>query len=284
MVDNLEAELQRGELSEASRAWLAQCGLTPEQIQNQMEPEYTPQRKIHLYHCDHRGLPLALVSHDGKVEWSAEYDAWGNVLSENNPHNLKQLIRLPGQQYDEETGLFYNRHRYYDPLQGRYITQDPIGLRGGWNLYQYPLNPLTDIDPFGLFQMCHRDLLLTIVPYARHCYMKFNDGSTSSYDPSGVNPDPDPNQEGTICTESKQPALDECIKKAMENCKAESYNFTAFNCCHCAEQAMKACGTSISRGEWPNFPINPGPQPGETGYKKEPIYNSSLGDLWREEK
>ncbi|HCC0890844.1 TPA: RHS repeat protein, partial [Salmonella enterica] len=127
MVDSLEAELQRGELSAANRAWLAQCGLTPEQIQNQLEPEYMPERKIHLYHCDHRGLPLALVSIDGKIEWSAEYDAWGNVQRENNPHNLKQLIRLPGQQCDEETGLYYNRHRYYDPLQGRYITQDPIG-------------------------------------------------------------------------------------------------------------------------------------------------------------
>ncbi|MGC4513809.1 RHS repeat-associated core domain-containing protein, partial [Escherichia coli] len=43
-----------------------------------------------------------------------------------------------------------NRHRYYDPLQGRYITQDPIGLKGGWNFYQYPLNPVTNTDPLGL--------------------------------------------------------------------------------------------------------------------------------------
>ncbi|MBZ4059013.1 RHS repeat-associated core domain-containing protein, partial [Escherichia coli] len=50
---------------------------------------------------------------------------WGNLLSDENPHHLQQLIRLPGQQYDEESGLYYNRHRYYDPLQGRYITQDP---------------------------------------------------------------------------------------------------------------------------------------------------------------
>ncbi len=74
----------------------------------------------------------------------------GNLLNEENPHQLQQLIRLPGQQYDEESGLYYNRHRYYDPLQGRYITQDPIGLKGGWNFYQYPLNPVTNTDPLGL--------------------------------------------------------------------------------------------------------------------------------------
>ncbi|WP_259280006.1 DUF4329 domain-containing protein [Escherichia coli] len=66
------------------------------------------------------------------------------------PAPVEQLIRLPGQQYDEESGLYYNRHRYYDPLQGRYITQDPIGLKGGWNLYGYQLNPISDIDPLGL--------------------------------------------------------------------------------------------------------------------------------------
>ncbi len=69
---------------------------------------------------------LALVNAEGEVDWSAEYDAWGNLLNEDNPHNLQQVIRLPGQQYDKESGLYYNRHRYYDPQQGRYITQDPI--------------------------------------------------------------------------------------------------------------------------------------------------------------
>ncbi|WP_289692489.1 type VI secretion system tip protein TssI/VgrG [Escherichia coli] len=99
---------------------------------------------------DHRGLPLALISEDGNTAWRGEYDEWGNQLNEENPHHLHQPYRLPGQQHDEESGLYYNRHRHYDPLQGRYITPDPIGLRGGWNMYQYPLNPIQVIDPMGL--------------------------------------------------------------------------------------------------------------------------------------
>ncbi|WP_227911036.1 RHS repeat domain-containing protein, partial [Escherichia coli] len=151
MLDRLESEILTDRVSEESRRWLASCGLTVKQMQNQMDPVYTPARKIHLYHCDHRGLPLVLVSTEGATEWCAEYDEWGNLLNEENPHQLQQLIRLPGQQYDEESGLYYNRHRYYDPLQGRYITQDPIGLEGGWNQYVYAsIHPTYSIDPLGL--------------------------------------------------------------------------------------------------------------------------------------
>ncbi|EKD9220849.1 RHS domain-containing protein, partial [Salmonella enterica] len=150
MLDRLEDELRRDAVSEESRAWLTQCGLTAEQMKNQLEPRPEPERKVHLYHCDHRGLPLALISPANTVAWRAEYDEWGNLLGEENPEHLEQLIRLPGQQYDEESGLHYNRHRYYNPGQGRYITQDPAGLAGGWNPYQYPLNPIHKVDPLGL--------------------------------------------------------------------------------------------------------------------------------------
>ncbi|HAN8087419.1 TPA: RHS repeat protein [Escherichia coli] len=151
LLDRLEEEIRADRVSSESRVWLAQCGLTVEQLARQVEPEYTPARKVHFYHCDHRGQPLALISEDGDTVWSGEYDEWGNQLNEENPHHVYQPYRLPGQQYDEESGLYYNRHRYYDPLQRRYITQDPIGLKGGWNLYQYPLNPVSRIDPLGLF-------------------------------------------------------------------------------------------------------------------------------------
>jgi RHS repeat-associated protein len=57
---------------------------------------------------------------------------------------------MQGQQLDQETGLFYNRYRYYDPAGGRYVTQDPIGLAGGTNKFIYPTNPVQMIDAFGL--------------------------------------------------------------------------------------------------------------------------------------
>ncbi|HAX6946371.1 TPA: RHS repeat protein [Escherichia coli] len=150
MLGRLERELRQGSVSEESQQWLAQCGLTAEQMAAQLEAEYIPERKLHLYHCDHRGLPQALISPEGETAWRGEYDEWGNLLGEESTQHLQQSLRLPGQQYDEESGLYYNRHRYYDPLQGRYITQDPIGLKGGWNLYAYPLNPVQRLDPLGL--------------------------------------------------------------------------------------------------------------------------------------
>jgi RHS repeat-associated protein len=63
---------------------------------------------------------------------------------------IRQPIRFQGQYHDEETGLYYNRFRFYDPLQGRYVTQDPIGLLGELNAYVYPMSPAEEVDPLGL--------------------------------------------------------------------------------------------------------------------------------------
>jgi len=58
-------------------------------------------------------------------------------------------FRHPGQQADPDTGLHYNRYRYYDPNLGRYLSPDPIGVAGGLNLYSYGPNPIGWIDPMG---------------------------------------------------------------------------------------------------------------------------------------
>jgi RHS repeat-associated protein len=93
------------------------------------------------------------------VAWKARYRTWGNTALEewdhqyaryeNTVEDRSQNIRLQGQSLDTETGLHYNTFRYYDPDIGRFATQDPIGLLGGLNFYQYAPNPLQWIDPWG---------------------------------------------------------------------------------------------------------------------------------------
>ncbi|MDM2856880.1 RHS repeat-associated core domain-containing protein, partial [Citrobacter sp. Cpo071] len=224
-------ELRAGVISDENRQWLAGCGLTPEQMAAQMEPLPVPERTLHLYHCDHRGLPLALIRQDGAISWRAEYDEWGNVLREDNPHNLQQLIRLPGQQYDDESGLHYNRHRYYNPGLGRYITQDPIGLMGGWHLYQYSFNPIQFIDPLGLAQICTRPLkgsrgfrtngMTGLDLGIFHAHIFFDDGTNIGYGgDSGVFSEPKTND----YTCNKEKYNDEIMKKAVDIVKNEPDN------------------------------------------------------------
>jgi RHS repeat-associated protein len=107
------------------------------------------QDQRHYYQVDHLGTPLELFDTDGITVWSAKYKAWGEVW-ELGAEQVRQPLRFQGQYFDDESGLHYNRHRYYDPETARFITQDPIGLLGGENFYQYAPNPNGWIDPLGL--------------------------------------------------------------------------------------------------------------------------------------
>jgi RHS repeat-associated protein len=71
-------------------------------------------------------------------------------------------IRFQGQYEDIETGLYYNRFRYYDPDDGRYISQDPVGILGGENLYRYAHCPVNWIDPLGLTSGCPKTYITYI--------------------------------------------------------------------------------------------------------------------------
>ncbi|PRY57576.1 RHS repeat-associated protein [Vreelandella songnenensis] len=104
---------------------------------------------LSAFFTDALGTPMQLVAPNGETQWQAQPDDWAAVKNERG--NTDQPIRFQGQWHDEESGLYYNRHRYYDPQQGRYISQDPIGLRGGTNLYGYVVNPMEAVDPLGLF-------------------------------------------------------------------------------------------------------------------------------------
>jgi RHS repeat-associated protein len=107
------------------------------------------ERRLYYFHTDQIGTPLEMTDANGSIVWQATYKAWGAVerLAFND---VEQNLRFQGQYFDDETGLHYNTFRYYDPEVGRFVTQDPIGLLGGENLYKYALNAQMWIDPLGL--------------------------------------------------------------------------------------------------------------------------------------
>ena len=136
--------------------------------------------RIYWYQCDQIGAPLELTDAQGYIAWAADYKVWGEAtlralpsqatgtdgmagprrqghgpdamspMRSAAPPLIEQPFRFQGQQFDEETGLHYNRFRYYDPIVGRFVSQDPIGLRGGFNLFFYGPNSQQWADPLGL--------------------------------------------------------------------------------------------------------------------------------------
>jgi RHS repeat-associated protein len=112
--------------------------------------------EVQFFIPDHAGTPLFLVDAKGEILWEALPDDWKAAKEVElvkllvSEYGVRQFIRFQGQWADEETGFYYNLHRYYDPAMGRYLSQDPIGLAGGVNLYEYVGNPVSMVDPLGL--------------------------------------------------------------------------------------------------------------------------------------
>lgn len=116
------------------------------------------QGELYYYHLDQLGTPICLTDSKAEQVWRNESDEFGYQQTEEIDGNEKQgfintidnPLSFQGQYFDEESKLHYNRFRYYDPKQQRFINQDPIGLVGGINHYQYAPNPINYVDPLGL--------------------------------------------------------------------------------------------------------------------------------------
>jgi len=105
---------------------------------------------IYYAHNDHLGATRRLTDAWGSTVWAAEFDPWG--AAQLSVGHVEQPWRLPGQYHDPETGLHYNRFRYYDPGLGRYLSPDPLGLLAGFDPYAYAGNdPINGADPLGLW-------------------------------------------------------------------------------------------------------------------------------------
>ncbi|WP_371688050.1 RHS repeat domain-containing protein [Snodgrassella alvi] len=125
-------------------------GTNPLWQANLNEGQTLKNASYHYLITDHLGTPQLAINSAGEQSWKITSDAFGNSeLDANN--QITMNLRFPGQYYDEETGLTYNYFRDYDAKTGRYIQNDPIGLNGGINIYEYSYsNPLNFIDFYGL--------------------------------------------------------------------------------------------------------------------------------------
>lgn len=117
-------------------------------------------RQFHAIITDAIGAPAELVDTDGDLAWRRSSSLFGGRLGgavSGDP--VACPIGFPGQYHDAETGLAYNRYRYYEPETGRYLSSDPIGLMGGLRPYGYVRNPVGQIDPLGLSQELPPDMV-----------------------------------------------------------------------------------------------------------------------------
>ncbi|WP_253774350.1 RHS repeat-associated core domain-containing protein [Goodfellowiella coeruleoviolacea] len=110
-------------------------------------------RRFQAIVTDLVGTPTELVGADGTLDWHQDTTLWGGA-----PNPAGTPLRFPGQYHDDETGLYYNVHRYYDPLVGRYASPDPLGLAPSANARAYVVNPTAATDPVGLMPVPCQDL------------------------------------------------------------------------------------------------------------------------------
>jgi len=111
-------------------------------------------QQTHYFHCDQIGIPREMTDKDGNLLWFGNYTGWGRLKEETKvTDSAYQPFRLQNQYADHETGLHYNFFRYYEPDAGRFVNQDPIGLRGGDNMYWFAPNANQWIDILGLIRV-----------------------------------------------------------------------------------------------------------------------------------
>lgn len=115
------------------------------------------QGKAYFIFTNHLGAPILVEDDRGEPVWAARIEAYGNAIVAIG-QGFHMPLRFPGHYWDAETGLHYNRFRYYSPELGRYLQSDPHGISGGLNLYAYAEgNPLRWVDVRGLNCPLHTD-------------------------------------------------------------------------------------------------------------------------------
>jgi RHS repeat-associated protein len=131
--------------------------------------------QISYYHTDGLGSVVAITDQKKQVLQSYQYDSFGKPTASTSFANI---YTYTGREWDKETGLYYYRARYYDPMEERFISKDPTGMNGGdVNLYAYvENNPINWFDPTGLFKL--------LKVHGEWCGPDWTGGRVEEYDPS----------------------------------------------------------------------------------------------------
>lgn len=172
---------------------------------------------------DHLGTPTEAYDADGNEVWSRVLDMDGNVIEEIRNKGMIPFL-FQGQYFDSETGLAYNRFRYYDPQISSYISQDPITIYGGLRLYGYVKNPNSWTDALGL----------------KGCYLKeAKEGSEYKYI--------------LQISEKEYPETARHIKKSIKNGKSDIVTIERTRACERRKDALEGIETKkgLDRDEWP---------------------------------
>lgn len=107
------------------------------------------QSKIFFYEADGLGSVTSLTDPTGAVAATYTYNSFGFLTSSTG--SATNSFRYTGRQFDSETALYYYRARYYDPVSGRFLSEDPTRFAAGANFYPYVQNnPINLTDPTGL--------------------------------------------------------------------------------------------------------------------------------------
>jgi RHS repeat-associated protein len=174
------------------------------------------------------------------------------------------LFKFSSKELDTSTTLYYFGHRFYSPVWQRWISSDPVG-RDGRNVFRYVGNqPITFLDPLGLFKVCIRPLRgLSFTTAIVHCYIDAGNDGTFSFDDKGIHSDPDPNNKDKKCTEAKC-----CKKKGSSDLldkinsdkqsgkwDAGDYRLIKHNCCHWIDNVLKALGCEGIESHFPPYSL-----------------------------
>ena len=168
----------------------------------------------YYYHADGLGSIAAITDQSANVVQSYTYSSFGNVTPSTD---FRNSFTYTGRERDKETGLYYYRARYYDPTEGRFISKDPIGYKGGINLYNYTqANPINYKDPTGLLRVPDLDAIRQYISCMVPC-ISFELGR-QPYGPNDLVNDPITtlNNLGRAIAKCKEQCRPPCLTKEVD--------------------------------------------------------------------